>query len=164
MKKFLLLITLVLGRVLSVSALTYEEAFDSIKAIPDMKGVDGTEISGHNDFASIGVTDGQLLVWQGERGGQTEVYGNTIYKIIGELPASEIIQCRMSDSAIFAIFAKPISNGSNRIIIFSDSAYAGFTGALIGYISDDALNSLRTAILVPRQVGGTALYLNVMNF
>lgn len=39
-----------------------------------------------------------------------------------------------------------------------------FTGALIGYISNNALNALRTAILIPRQEGGTALYLNAMNF
>lgn len=70
----------------------------------------------------------------------------------------------MTDSSIFAIFAKPESKNSNRIIIFSDSAYAGFTGALIGYISDEALNALRTAILIPRPEGGTALYLNAMNF
>lgn len=164
MKKILLLLALAFGMAVSANALTYEEAFDSIKAMPDMKGVDGTEVSGHNDFAAIGVTNGQMLVWSGERGSQTGVYGNAIYKLIGELPASEMIQCKMTDSAIFAIFAKPVSKDSNRIIIFSDSAYAGFTGALIGYISNDALNALRTAILIPRQEGGTALYLNAMNF
>ena len=164
MKKILLLLALAFGMAVSASALTYEEAFDSIKAMPDMKGVDGTEVSGHNDFAAIGVTNGQMLVWSGERGSQTGVYGNAIYKLIGELPASEMIQCKMKDSAIFAIFAKPVSKNSNRIIIFSDSAYAGFTGALIGYISNDALNALRTAILIPREEGGTALYLNAMNF
>ncbi|WP_297072519.1 hypothetical protein [uncultured Duncaniella sp.] len=164
MKKILLLLALAFGMAVSANALTYEEAFDSIKAMPDMKGVDGTEVSGHNDFAAIGVTNGQMLVWSGERGSQTGVYGNAIYKLIGELPPSEMIQCKMTDSAIFAIFAKPVSKDSNRIIIFSDSAYAGFTGALIGYISNDALNALRTAILIPRHGGGTALYLNAMNF
>lgn len=164
MKKILLLLALAFGMAVSANALTYEEALDSIKAMPDMKGVDGTEVSGHNDFAAIGVTNGQMLVWSGERGSETGVYGNAIYKLIGELPASEMIQCKMTDSAIFAIFAKPVSKDSNRIIIFSDSAYAGFTGALIGYISNDALNALRTAILIPRQEGGTALYLNAMNF
>lgn len=164
MKKILLLLALVFGMAVSANALTYEEAFESIKAMPQMKGVDGTEISGHNDFGSIGVTNGRLLIWDGEKGSQTGVYGNAIYKIIGELPAAEIIQCKMTDSSIFAIFAKPESKNTNRIIIFSDSAYAGFTGALIGYISDEALNSLRTAILIPRPEGGTALYLNAMNF
>lgn len=164
MKKIYLLLVMALGMAMSANALTYEEAFDSIKAMPNIKGVEGTEISGHNDFRSIGVTDGQLLVWSGERNMQTEVYGNEIYRIIGELPASEMIQCKMTDNAIFAIFARPVSKDSNRIIIFSDSAYAGFTGALIGYISNEALNALRTAILIPRQEGGTALYLNAMNF
>ena len=165
MKKILFLLALAFGMAMSTNALTYEEAFDSIKAIPNMKGVDGTEISGHNDFAAIGVTNGQLLVWYGEKGGrETEAYGNVLYKMVGELPASEMIQCKMTDSAIFAIFAKPVSTYSNRIIILSDSAYSGFTGALIGYISNDALNALRTAILIPRQEGGTALYLNAMNF
>ena len=165
MKKIILLLALVFGMAMSANALTYEEAFDSIKAIPHMKGVNGTEIGDHNDFGAIGVTNSQLLVWYGEKGGrETEAYGNVLYKMIGSLPASEMIQCKMTDSAIFAIFAKPVSNGSNRIIIFSDSAYAGFTGALIGYISTEALNALRTAILIPRQEGGTALYLNVMNF
>lgn len=164
MKKILLLLALAFGMTVSANALTYEEAFESIKAMPQMKGVEGTEISGHNDFGSIGVTNARLLLWDGEKGGQTGVYGNAIYKIIGELPAAEIIQCKMTDSSIFAIFAKPESKNKNRIIIFSDSAYAGFTGALIGYISDEALNSLRTAILIPRPEGGTALYLNAMNF
>ncbi len=164
MKKILILLTLAFGMAMSADALTYEEAFDSIKAIPSMKGVDGTEVSGYNDFEAIGVTNGKLLVWYGEKDSQTETYDNVIYKMIGELPASEMIQCKMTDSAIFAIFAKPVSADSNRIIIFSDSAYAGFTGALIGYISNDALNALRTAILVPRQEGGTALYIKAMNF
>lgn len=164
MKKILFLLAFVLGLAMTANALTYEEAFASIKAMPDMKGVEGTEVCGHNDFSAIGVTDGKLLVWYGERNSQTGVYGNAIYKLIGELPASEMIQCKMTDSVIFAIFAKPVSKDSNRIIIFSDSAYAGFTGALIGYISNEALNALRTAILIPRQGGGTALYLNAMNF
>lgn len=164
MKKILLLLVLGLGMAMSASALTYEEAFDSIKAMPHMKGVDETEVSGHNDFGAIGVTNGKLLVWYGERDSQTGVYGNAIYKLIGELPASEMIQCKMTDSVIFAIFAKPLTKDSNKIIIFSDSAYAGFTGALIGNISNEALNALRTAILVPRQGGGTALYINAMNF
>lgn len=165
MKKILLLLAVMIGVSMSANALTYEEAFDSIKSIPNMKGVEGAEISGLNDFSSIGVTDSKLLVWFGEKGGrETEAYGNAIYKMIGELPASEIIQCKMTDSAIFAIFATPLSTGSNRIIIFSDSAYAGFSGTIIGYISDVALNTLRNAILMPRPDGGTALYLNVMNF
>lgn len=165
MKKFLLIITLVIGMVMTANAITYEEAFDSIKAIPNMKGVEGTEVSGHNVFGAIGVTNSQLLVWSGEKGGrETEAYGNVLYKMIGELPAAEMIQCKMTESAIFAIFAKPVSTDTNRIIILSDSAYAGFTGALIGYISNDALNALRTAILIPRQGGGTALYLNALNF
>ena len=164
MKKILILLVFVFGMAMLANALTYEVAFDSIKAIPNMKGVDGTEISGHNYFDAIGVTNSQLILWTGEKNRQTETYGNAIYKMIGELPASEMIQCKMTDSAIFAIFAKPVSSNSNRIIIFSDSAYAGFTGALIGYISNDALNALRSAILIPRQDGGTALYLNVMNF
>ena len=165
MKKILLLLALAFGMAMTANALTYEEAFDSIKAIPNMKGVDGTEISGHNLFEAIGVTNAQLLVWSGEKGGsETEAYGNVLYKMVGELPASEIIQCKMTDSAIFAIFAKPVSTDSNRIIILSDSSYAGFTGAIIGYITNDALNALRTAILIPRQDGGTALYLNALNF
>lgn len=164
MKKILLLLALAFGLAMSSKALTYEEAFDAIKAIPQMKGVEGTEVSGQNDFGAIGVTGAQVQIWSGERDSQTGVYGNIVYKLIGELPASEMIQCKMKDSAIFAIFAKPISDNLNRIIIFSDSAYAGFSGAIIGYISNDALNSLRTAILVPRQNGGTALYLNAMNF
>lgn len=164
MKKLLFIFAMALGLTMTANALTYEEAFDSIKALPNMKGVEGTEITGQNDFSSIGITNGQLLVWYGEKGMQTETYGNAIYKIIGELPASEIIQCKMTESAIFAIFAKPVTSTSNQIIILSDSAYAGFTEAIIGYISNDALNSLRSAILIPRQEGGTALYLNVMNF
>ena len=154
-----------MGMVMTSNAITYEEVFDSIKAIPNMKGVEGTEVSGHNAFGAIGVTNSQLLVWSGEKGGrETEAYGNVLYKMIGELPAAEMIQCKMTESAIFAIFAKPMSADTNKIIILSDSAYAGFTGALIGYISDDALNALRTAILIPRQEGGTALYLNALNF
>lgn len=165
MKKILILFALAFGMAVSANALTYEEAFDSIMSIPQMKGVDRTEISGQNIFGAIGITNGELLVWDGEKGGkETEAYGNVIYKMIGELPASEMIQCKMTDSAIFAIFAKPLSDNTNRILILSDSAYAGFSGALIGYISNDALNGLRTAILIPRQEGGTAMYLNVLNF
>ena len=165
MKNILLLLAVAIGISMSANAITYEEAFDSIKTIPGMKGVEGAEISGINDFGSIGVTNSRLVLWYGEKGGrETEAYGNVIYKMIGQLPASEMIQCKMTNSAIFAIFAKPMSTGSNRIIIFSDSTSAGFSGTIIGDISDEALNALRTAILIPRPDGGTALYLKAMNF
>lgn len=164
MKKILLLLVLAFGIGMSANALTYEEAFDSIKSMPQMKGVERTDFNAHNDFDAIGITNAEFLLWDGEKGGsQTDTYGNAIYRIIGELSASEVIQCKMTDSAIFAIFAKPVSDNNNRILILSDSAYAGFSGAIIGYISNNALNNLRTAILVPRE-GGTAMYLNVMNF
>ena len=164
MRKILLLLMLALGLADAASALTYEEAFDSIKAIPNIKGVQGTLVSKYNDFASIGITRGQLVVWSGEAGHETEAYGNRLYKIMGELPASELIRGMMTDQTIFVIFARPVGKDSNRILILSDSAGAGFTGALLGYICDAELAQLRKAILVPREQGGTALYLNAMNF
>lgn len=62
MKKICLLLAFVLGMAVNMSAITYEEAFNSIKAIPEMKGVDGTVISSDSDLASIGITDGELVV------------------------------------------------------------------------------------------------------
>ncbi len=166
MRKIFLLITLAFGLANAASALTYEEAFDAIKAIPNMKGVHGSLVSGNNDLGDIGITDGQTIVWYGETGAghETEVYGNALYKIMGELPASEIIKGMMNDQTIFVIFARPVGKDSNRILILSDSAGAGFTGALIGNIRDADLAQLRKAILIPRETGGTALYLNAMNF
>ena len=166
MKKIFSLIAIILFMANSTMAFTYEEAFDSIKALPHMKGVNGTMISGDNDFVSLGITHAQLIVWDGETSfdKETEVYGNEIYKLIGELPVDEMIQGRMSDGSIFAIFAKSISKDTNQILILSDSAGAGFTGALIGRIDDNNLEALRQAILVPREGGGTAIYLNVLNF
>ena len=166
MRKIFLLIALALGLANAASALTYEEAFDAIKAIPNMKGVQGTLVSGHNDFAGIGVTDGQMMVWYGETGAghETEVYGNALYRIMGELPASEVVKGMMNDQTMFVIFARPVGKDSNRILILSDSAGAGFSGALIGNISDADLAQLRKAILLPRESGGTALYMNALNF
>ncbi len=164
MKQISLFFVLVLAMVFNANALTYEEAFDSIKAIPEIKGINGTEVSGSNDFTSIGVTDGKLILWNGETSGNTEIYGNKLYAIMSELPVSEMIQCRMYGNSIMAIYAKPISEDQNRIIILSDSAGAGFTGALLGYIDNAALDALRSAIIVPRETGGMAIYYNVMNF
>lgn len=166
MKKTLILIALLIGIASGAKALTYEEAFDSIKAIPEMKDVNGTLVSGDNDFAAVGITDGQLVVWIGETyiDKETEVYGNILYKIMGELPAAEMVQCRADDQNIMAIFAKRISADNNRILILSDSARDGFTGALIGYINNENLDNFRKAILIPREGGGTALYLNALNF
>lgn len=166
MKKLFLLFVLTLCASFGANALTYEEVFNTIKGMPNMKGVEGTMVSGDNDFSSIGVTHAQLILWTGETGfdKETEVYGNELYKVIGQLPVSEMVQSRISDSSIMAIFAKPISKDSNRILILSDSAGAGFTGALIGYINDECLNNLCNAILISREGGGTAIYLNVLNF
>lgn len=151
---------------IGAKALTYEEVFDSIKAMPGMEGVGGIMISGDNDIVALGITSAQIVVWNGETmiDNETEIYGNEVYKLIGELPVDEMIQARMSDGSLFAIFAKSISNGTNRILILSDSAGAGFTGALIGYIDDTRLNSLRQAILLPREGGGTSIYLKALNF
>lgn len=166
MKKIILLLILVLGLATGAKALTYQEAFDSIKAIPNMKGVQGTLISGHNDFATIGITDGKLILWDNETGldRETAVYGNTLYKIMGELPAAEIIQIQANDQNILAIYATHISADDNRILILSDSARDGFTGALIGHINNKDLQTLRTAILVPIPGGSTAIYINALNF
>lgn len=148
----------------NINAMTYEEAFNEVKAIPNMKSVHGTMISGDNDFSSIGVTDVELMVWSGETASETGIYGNTIYKIMGEMPASELIKGMMNDQTIFVIFAKKVAENSNRLLILSDSAGAGFTGAMIGYITDNILNDLRNSILTPRPEGGTAVYINAMNF
>lgn len=164
MKKLLFLLTCVFAITLSAGALTFEEAFASIKAIPNMKGVQGTQISGSNDFDAIGVTDGQLILWDNESAAETEPYGNKIYEIMGELPVSEMIQGRMFGNSIFAIYAKPISADKNRIIIISDSAEAGFTGAVLGYINNESLAALRRAIIKPNESGGMGVYFNVMNF
>ncbi|MCM1292871.1 MAG: hypothetical protein NC230_04750 [Bacteroides sp.] len=144
--------------------MTYEEAFDSIKTIPNMKGVQGTEISGSNDFASLGITDGQLILWDNETAKETEPYGNRIYALMGQLPVSEMVQGRMYGNSIFAIFAKPVSPDKNRIIILSDSAEGGFTGALIGNINDINLSALRGALIKPIEGGGMGVYYNVLNF
>lgn len=151
---------------INAGALTYEEAFSSIKSMPQMKGVDGTLVSGDNDFSSIGVTDGKIILWNNEsgQGNETGVYGDSIYRIMAALPVSEIVQCRIGDGNLMAIFARPQSGGTNRILILSDSAGAGFTGAIIGNISNENLNALRKAILLPRDGGGTAIYLDAINF
>ena len=83
---------------------------------------------------------------------------------MGELPAAEIIQIRANDQNILAIYATPISADDSRILILSDSARDGFTGALIGHINNKDLQTLRTAILVPIPGGGTAIYINALNF
>lgn len=164
MKRILIVLAFALATISGVNAMTYEEAFDAIKAMPEMKGVDGTRISGSNDFAAIGVTDGQLILWDNESATETEPYGNKIYAVMGELPVSEMVQGRMCGNSIFAIFAKPISADMNRIIILSDSAGDGFTGALLGYIDNESLAALRSAIITPNAPGGMGIYLNVMNF
>ena len=131
-----------------------------------MKGVTGSLIAGDNDFSRIGVTDGQMLVWENEKGiyGETEVYGNAVYKIMGELPVAEMIQSRIDDQNLLTIFARKVSSDRNRILILSDSARAGFTGAIIGYIDNKHLDALRKAILVPKEGGGTAVYEPVLSF
>lgn len=155
----------VVALVVSANAMTYEEAFEAVRAMPQMKGVEGTQLSGHNDFAAIGITDARLILWDNERGGkETEPYGNRLYEIIGELPVSEMVQGRMYGGSIFVIFAKPVSESDNSIIILSDSAGDGFTGAIIGKISNSSLEFLRNAIIVPRPTGGMAVYLNALNF
>lgn len=166
MRKYILLLIALVSFTVNAAELSYEEAFDSIKAIPNMKGVEGTMISGHNDFKSLGITDGQLIVWDNESGNynETAVYGNTLYRIMGALPAADLIQGSMSDQTIFVIFARKVANGSNRILILSDSAHDGFTGALIGYIDDQHLSVLRNAILMKNCDGGTSIYLRAMQF
>ncbi len=166
MKKIFSLITMISCIAFSSMAFTYEDAFESIKAMPHMKGVEGTMISGDNDFVSLGINNARVIVWDGETSfdKETEIYGNEIYKLIGELPVNEMIQGRMSGSSIFAIFAKPLSENSYQILFLSDSAGAGFTGALIGRIDDKHLEALRQAILTPSEGGGTSIYLKAFNF
>ncbi|MDE5793309.1 MAG: hypothetical protein K2I08_01150 [Muribaculaceae bacterium] len=166
MKKLISLATLLFCMAFNAGAITYEEAFDSIKALPRMKGVDRVLISGDNIFQLLGITDGQLIVWDGEKNMETAPYYNEIYKIIGQLPPSEMIKSYMTGitGSILAIFAKPVSENSNRIIILADSSGEGATEAIIGYINDDDLQALQKSILVPRSVGGTSIYMNAINF
>lgn len=166
MKKILLLLVMSFCMTVNAGALTYEEAFEAIKAMPNMKGVEEGLITGDNDFTALGITDGQLVAKYGETmfENETEVYGNRLFKLFGELPVSEVIQAKIDDSSIMAIFAKPVGKDTNRILILSDSGGAGFTGALVGYINDRCLDALRKAILVPRESGGTAIYVRAVNF
>ncbi len=166
MKKIFSIIALLFCLALKANALTYEEAFDSIKALPQMKYVDRELITGDNDFKPLGITDVQLVVFDGEYHKETAPYFNEIYRIIGQISPTEMIQSYMSSitGSIMAIFAKPISYYSNRILILADSAESGVTEAVLGYIDNDSLESLRKAILVQRPTGGTAIYLNVANF
>lgn len=166
MKKIFSILSVLLGLAFSANALTYEEAFDSIKALPQMKGVDRELITGDNDFKSLGITDVQLVVFDGEYHKETAPYFNEIYNIIGQFSPTEMIQSYMSSitGSIMAIFAKPVSDNSNRILILADSAQSGVTEAVLGYIDNDSLESLRNAILLQRTTGGTAIYLNVANF
>ncbi len=166
MKKIFSLLAIIFCMAFNVDALTYEEAFDSIKALPQMKGVEEELLSGSNDFLSLGITDGKLLVWSGQRNLETAPYFNEIYKIVGQLPPTEMIQSYMSSvtGSMLAIFAKPVFGDSNRIIILADSAESGVTEVLIGYINNENLEALRNAILVQRPEGGTAIYLNAINF
>lgn len=46
---------------MTANAITYEEAFDSIKAIPNMKGVEGTEISSRNVLAQLALQTANYL-------------------------------------------------------------------------------------------------------
>ncbi len=151
---------------LNANALTYEEAVDSINALPQMKWVDRELITGDNDFKSLGITDVQLVVFSGEYHKETAPYFNEIYNIIGQFSPTEMVQSYMSSitGSIMAIFAKPISDNSNRILILADSAGSGVTEAVLGYIDNDSLESLRNAILVQRPTGGTSIYVNVANF
>ncbi len=166
MKKIFSILALLYCLAFNAEALTYEEAFDSIKALPQMKGVDRELITGDNTFKPLGITDVQLVVWDGERDRETAPYFNEIYKIIGQFSPTEMVQSYMSSitGSIMAIFAKPASDNSNRILILADSAQSGVTEAVLGYIDNDSLESLRNAILVQRPTGGTAIYLNVANF
>ncbi len=166
MKKIFSIIALLFCLAFKANALTYEEAFDSIKALPQMKYVDRELITGDNDFKPLGITDVQLVVFDGEYHKETAPYFNEIYRIIGQFSPTEMIQSYMSSitGSIMAIFAKPISDNSNRILILADSAESGVTEAVLGYIDNDSLESLRKAILVQRPTGGTAIYLNVANF
>ncbi len=166
MKKIFSILAVLLCMTFNANALTYEEAFDSIKALPQMKGVDRELITGDNDFKSLGITDFQLVVFTGEHDKETAPYFNEIYNIIGQFSPTEMVQSYMSSitGSIMAIFAKPVSDESNRILILADSAGSGVTEAVLGYIDNDSLESLRNAILVQRPSGGTAIYLNVANF
>ncbi len=95
MKKFFSLLSLLLCLALNANALTYEEAFDSIKALPQMKGVDRELITGNNDFKSLGITDVQLVVWSGEYHKETAPYFNEIYNIIGQFSPTEMVHSFM---------------------------------------------------------------------
>lgn len=123
MKKIFSLIAMIFCMAFGSMAFTYVDAYESIKALPHMKGVEGTMVSGDNDFVSLGITHAQLIVWDGETSfdKETEVYGNEIYKLIGELPVYEMVQDRMSDGSILAIFAKPTLKDMNQILILSST-------------------------------------------
>ncbi len=166
MKKIFSILAMLLCMAVNANALTYEEAFDSIKALPQMKGVDRELLTSDNDFKQLGITDVQLVVWTGEYHKETAPYFNEIYNIIGQFSPTEMIQCYMSSitGSIMAIFAKPVSENSNRILILADSAGSGVTEALLGYIDNENLALWRNAILVQRPTGGTAIYWNVANF
>ncbi len=168
MKRILTVVLLAIATVASTMALTYEEAYDSIKSMPNMQGV---RQNSYPKISSLGISNAKIaLKFEGFEPVmpvpdsikvEPVVYSDALHGIIASLPSSELVKGYLDEQRIFVVYSHPITSVNNKIFIIFDNAFDGNSGVILGEITDQALEQFTQSLLVRNDNGGINLYFPV---
>lgn len=151
MKKLLSLFVLILISALSAYSLTLKEAYEKIKRLPDLEGVESVNSEiflgsgiGFIPFEDVCITE---KINQGN-GKQTLFYGNKLTEIQNQVPRDLLILGGEDYQNTVLFFAKPIDNNYSELLIMIAQAYQGKTTAAYGKVRNWVIEMLNISEVV----------------
>lgn len=137
MKRILFTLIVGLAAMLSASALTFQEAFDEVKALPDGKGMTTEDVINKTlKSVSFPIQNLACCVKSGQSAEDTEYYGNSLFSIMDHIDPATLVKAYGDDQVLFSIFAQESqSKGQYDILVLYDNAEKGFCVAMLGQIA-----------------------------
>lgn len=148
MKKIVLTLAVMLSTALSAFSLTLKEAYDQIKALPDLQGVQTfSAIYEDNGWvSSIPFESAETTAKIHEVGdGQTVYYGSHVEELQRQLPKSQLALGAADYANLLYIYYNPVDGQNSELLILIDQAYQGKTTAIYGKVSNQVVNALKAA-------------------
>lgn len=146
MKKILLTLAVLLGAVVGANALTLKDAFEKIKAMPDLKGVVSDNVTDiKNGWAgSIPFQEADVTIKAHQVGGnQTAFYGGNIMELMSRLPENQLLLQGSNQQNLIYIYAQPVEGTDmSELLMVIDQAYQGRTIAILGNVANQTARAL----------------------
>ena len=157
MKKILLTLAVLLSAVVGANALTLKDAFEKIKALPDLKGVisDNKKDVSEGWAGAIPFEDVSFTIKAHQVGNdQTVFYGTNIMELMSRLPENQLLLHGSNQQNLIYIYAQPVEGTDmSEVLMVIDQAYQGKTTAVLGKVNNQSVKALANgSISLPNEL------------